>query len=90
MQERIKMLRKTLNLTQQEFGKRIGTTQNAIGNYEIGHRSPSSSVINNICKTFSVNEEWLRTGEGEMFLELLTMSWIYSQQNIICRRMSVP
>jgi len=69
LQERIKMLRKTLNLTQQEFGKRIGTTQNAIGNYEIGHRSPSSSVINNICKTFSVNEEWLRTGEGEMFLE---------------------
>ena len=69
LQDRIKKLRKALDLTQYEFGKRIGTTQNAIGNYEIGHRNPSSSVINNICKTFNVNETWLRTGEGDMFAE---------------------
>ena len=67
LNERIKKLRKSLDLTQREFGARIGSTQNAIGNYEIGHRNPSSSVINNICKTFTVNESWLRTGEGEMF-----------------------
>ncbi len=61
-------MRKTLDLTQQEFAKRIGTTANVLTNYETGRRNPSSSVVNNICKTFNVNEEWLRTGEGEMFI----------------------
>jgi len=65
---RIKKLRKALDLTQAEFGEKIGSTQNAIGNYETGHRNPSSSVINNICKTFNVSEGWLRAEEGEMFL----------------------
>lgn len=68
LSDRIKKLRKALDLTQAEFGEKIGSTQNAIGNYETGHRNPSSSVINNICKTFDVSEKWLRTGEGEMFL----------------------
>lgn len=67
MNERIKKVRKALDLTQRDFGVRIGTTQNAIANYETGHRNPSSAVIDNICKTFNVNETWLRTGEGEMF-----------------------
>ena len=66
---RIKKLRKTLDLTQQEFSSRIGTTANVLTNYETGRRNPSSSVINNICKTFNVNETWLRTGEGDMFAE---------------------
>lgn len=67
--ERLKALRKELDLTQQEVANRIGTTQNNIASYEIGRRNPSAAVINNICKTFNVNEEWLRTGEGEMFAE---------------------
>lgn len=67
---RIKKLRKALDLTQAEFASRIGTTQNSVANYETGHRNPSSSVINNICKEFHVSEKWLRTGEGEMLLEL--------------------
>lgn len=65
--ERIKKARKALDLTQQKFADQIGTTQNALTGYETGRRNPSSSVINNICKTFDVNEEWLRTGKGEMF-----------------------
>ena len=69
MNLRIKKLRKTLDLTQQEFSSRIGTTANVLTNYETGRRNPSSSVINNICKTFNVNETWLRTGEGDMFAE---------------------
>lgn len=69
--ERIKKLRKALDLTQQEFGEKIGSTQNAIGNYETGHRNPSSSVINNICKTFNVHEPWLRTGDGDMLVRTL-------------------
>ena len=67
---RIRKLRKTLDLTQTEFARRIGTTQNSVANYETGHRNPSSSVVNNICKEFHVSETWLRTGEGGMFLEL--------------------
>lgn len=65
--ERIKKARKALDLTQQKFADQIGTTQNALTGYETGRRNPSSSVINNICKTFDVNEEWLRIGKGEMF-----------------------
>ena len=68
--ERIKKLRKALDLTQMEFADRIGTTANVLTNYETGRRNPSKSVINNICKEFHVSEEWLRTGEGEMFITI--------------------
>lgn len=74
MHDRIKKLRKALDLTQQEFASRIGTTANVLTNYETGRRNPSASVINNICKTFSVNEAWLRNGTGEMFAESDTFS----------------
>lgn len=67
MRNRIKKLRKILDLTQSEFAARIGSTQNNIANYETGRRSPSAAALNNICKEFKVNEEWLRTGNGEMF-----------------------
>ena len=63
-------MRKALDLTQQEFAARIGTTQNSLAGYETGRRNPSSSVVNNICKEFRVNETWLRTGSGEMFREV--------------------
>jgi transcriptional regulator with XRE-family HTH domain len=66
--ERIKKVRKNLDLTQQKFADQIGTTQNNIASYEIGRREPSAAAVNNICKTFNVSEAWLRTGEGEMFL----------------------
>lgn len=69
MKDRLKEIRKRLNLTQAVFAEKIGSSQNVVANYEIGRRNPSASVINNICKTFGVNEEWLRTGEGEMFLK---------------------
>lgn len=68
MNERIKKLRKALDLTQQEFASRIGSVQNTITGYETGRRIPSNQVVSLICKTFSVNEEWLRTGKGEMFV----------------------
>lgn len=67
MNERIKELRKSLGLTQLEFGEQVGVKANTIGNYEIGLRTPSDAVIRAICREFNVNETWLRTGEGEMF-----------------------
>ena len=68
MNERIKKLRRSLDLTQQEFAARIGSVQNTITGYETGRRAPSSQVISLISKEFGVNENWLRNGEGEMFL----------------------
>ena len=65
--ERIKKVRKNNDLTQQQFAEKIGSTANVLTNYETGRRNPSNSVINNICKTFHINEEWLRTGDDAMF-----------------------
>lgn len=66
--DRIKQVRKALDLTQQKFAEQIGTTANVLTNYETGRRNPSSSAINNICKTFKIKETWLRTGDGEPFV----------------------
>ena len=68
MQERIKEVRKSISLTQAEFGERIGVKGNTVTGYETGIRSPSDAIIVSICREFGVNEEWLRTGKGEMFL----------------------
>ena len=68
MNERIRKLRKTLGLNQTEFGKRIGVKQSSMAGYETGVRIPLDSVILSICREFNVNEGWLRTGNGEMFL----------------------
>ena len=69
MNTRIKKVRNTVGLTQTEFGKKIGSARNTIANYENGNRNPSNSVIISICREFNVNEDWLRTGNGEMFKE---------------------
>ena len=64
---RIKTLRKALDLTQQVFADRLGMKQNSIALIESG-RKTSEQTIKAICREFHVNETWLRTGEGEMFL----------------------
>ena len=70
LKDRIKKIRKELDLTQQEFADRIGVKRGGIANYEIGRNEPTDSVISLICREFNVNEDWLRTGEGEMFIKL--------------------
>ncbi|MGI6068925.1 MAG: helix-turn-helix domain-containing protein [Blautia sp.] len=70
MLNRIKELRKNLRMTQMEFGEKIGVKGNTITNYETGLRNPSEAVVKSICREFNVNEDWLRTGEGEMFIEM--------------------
>lgn len=67
--ERIKKVRKVLDLTQQEFADRIGSKRNTVATYEMGRTAPSAAVISLVCNIFSVNEVWLRTGEGEMFIQ---------------------
>jgi len=68
LNERLKKLRKALDLTQQEFADRIGVKRNTIATYEIARNTPLDAVIASICREFNVSETWLRTGEGEMFL----------------------
>ncbi len=67
MKERLKKIRRTLGLTQQEFANKIGIKRNSYANYEIGRNTPIDAIILSICREFNVNENWLRTGEGEMF-----------------------
>ncbi|MCI9507660.1 MAG: helix-turn-helix transcriptional regulator [Oscillospiraceae bacterium] len=67
MNERIKKLRKALDLTQQAFADRIGIRQNTVAKYETNRGTPTTSVISLIVREFNVSEKWLRTGEGEMF-----------------------
>lgn len=67
MNERLKSLRTALGLTQQEFADRLKIKRGSIANYEIGRNEPIDAVVTLICREFSVNETWLRTGEGDMF-----------------------
>lgn len=69
MKDRIKKIRKEFDLTQQKFADRIGVKQNTVAQYEMGRNVPIDSVITLICREFNVNENWLRTGEGDMFVE---------------------
>lgn len=69
MDERIKLLRKTLRMTQDEFGKHLGLARNSIASYEIGRRDPTNAIITSICREFHVNYFWLTEGVGEMFVE---------------------
>lgn len=70
MNKRIKELRKALGLTQQEFADKIGVKRNSMANYETGRNTPIDAIVVSICRIFNVSEEWLRTGQGEMFKQL--------------------
>lgn len=67
MNNRIRKLRKSLDLTQEKFGSRIGVKGNTVAQWESGRNDPPDSSITFICREYNVNEAWLRTGTGEMF-----------------------
>lgn len=67
----INLLRKKLKLSQEEFGSKLGVGKSAISYIESGRSKLTEQMIKLICNEFNVNEEWLRTGSGEMF-EILT------------------
>ena len=85
--ERIKQIRKDQNQTMEVFGQRIGVTRNSISMIESGRNNPSDQTIRSICREFSVNETWLRTGEGDMYeprptdlLDALTVEYGFSKK----------
>lgn len=68
--QRVRELRKSLNLTMEKFGEPLGVKKSAISNIENGSRNLTDQMIIAICREYNVNEEWLRTGSGEMFVPL--------------------
>ena len=66
---RLKHIRKSLGMTQDEFSKRLGLKRNTIATYETGRLTPSDRTISDICREFSISEAWLRYGEGEMLVQ---------------------
>lgn len=67
--ERVKEVRKTLGLTLEKFGERIGVTRGSMSNIENGNRNLTEQMTKSICREFSVDYIWLTTGEGEMFVD---------------------
>ena len=67
--ERIKEVRKALGLTLDRFGEHVGMKKSSISQVESGVNAVSNQLRTAVCREFHVREEWLRTGEGEMFEE---------------------
>jgi transcriptional regulator with XRE-family HTH domain len=65
--DRIRLVRKTLGLNQMEFARQIGLTQTALSMIELEKVALTDKNIKLICATFAIDEDWLRTGKGEMF-----------------------
>ena len=67
MKDRIKQLRQTLDLTQEEFGKRIGLVKSGISRIENGTTGTTEQTLRSMCREFGASYLWLTTGEGSMF-----------------------
>lgn len=67
--ERIREVRKSLDLTLEKFGERLGVKKNAISALENGRNSLTDQMTKAICREFHVDYIWLTSGEGEMFVE---------------------
>jgi len=65
--ERIKELRSSLKLSQRQFARRIFVSQTLVNEIELGKRKINVRILHLISSQFSVNIEWLKKGEGDMF-----------------------
>jgi len=67
--QRVKQVRQALNLSQAKFAKALSMSNGYVAGIELEHNKVNGRIIKLICFTFHVNENWLRTGEGDMFEE---------------------
>lgn len=67
--ERVRAIRKSLGLTLEKFGEKVGVGKTAISNIEKGKRNLTEQMTKSICREFGVDYMWLTTGEGEMFVD---------------------
>lgn len=70
MEERLKLLREKLKLSQAAFGESIGVKRSHVSLLESGARNITDRIISDVCRVFNVSDEWLRMGNGDMFIEL--------------------
>lgn len=68
MNTRIKKIRQLAKMTQEQFANAISVKAASVSMWESGARNPTDMAINSICREFMVNEEWLRSGKGDMFV----------------------
>lgn len=68
--ERVKWVRKTLGLTLEKFGEKVGVQKSAISKIENGENGITDQMCKSICREFNVSDEWLRDGTGDMFVDL--------------------
>ena len=69
--ERIRFLRKEkLHITQEALGEPLGLTRANIANIENGRVAVPEREIISLWDKFHINEDWLRKGTGEIFVEL--------------------
>lgn len=66
MNIRLKQVRISQNLTTKDFGSRLNLSASSITNLEKGRRKLTDRIIYDICREFSIQENWLRFGVGEM------------------------
>lgn len=78
MIKRIIQTREYFELSQEKFASRLGLSRNFINQVENGKKNLSDRTISDICREFNVNEEWLRTGEGEMFNDMDSLDIIHN------------
>lgn len=69
MNERVKILRKSLDLSQESFANKLGVTKATISRIEKGVNNLTEQMIKSICREFKVNEDWFRYGTGNMINE---------------------
>ena len=72
MGNRLKELRKILNLSQKDFGAKLKLSPDMISLLEREKRKFTERVICDICREFNVNRKWLETGKGDIFIDVLT------------------
>ena len=65
--ERVKEIRKSLNLTLEKFGERLGVGKTAISKIEKGENKLTAQMTKMICSEYGVNFDYLNSGTGEMF-----------------------
>lgn len=70
MPDRIKAIRNALNLSQREFGERLGVSRDVISNIEYGRVQPKELFLQHICQLYHINRKWLDSGKGEMFEQI--------------------
>lgn len=85
MNERLALIRESVGLTTRAFGEKINLTGGAITNMEKGIRNITERTVSDICREFDVNEDWFRTGEGNMFTELTEMQKVMRYTGLLLK-----